>query len=86
MLASVCINPLVSNATFPYHLKTSENQGVEKGCVGSEWDNDLTNGLSYNAHNFWWWYCFNLWTVSDFYKLTKQIFSKTKQMDNVKRF
>ena len=52
MLASVCINPLVSNATFPYHLKTSENQGVEKCCVGSEWDNDLTNGLSYNAQIF----------------------------------
>ena len=39
-------NPFVSNATFLYPLKTSENltvfwcfQGVEKGCIGNSWVN-----------------------------------------------
>ena len=29
-------NPFVSNAYFPYLLQTSENQGVEKGCIGKK--------------------------------------------------
>ena len=40
----VCINPFVPNASFFYHLKTSENVsifwcfwGVEKGCIWNEW-------------------------------------------------
>ena len=39
-----CINPFVLNAPFLYPLETLENrkifgcfQGVEKGCIGSEW-------------------------------------------------
>ena len=41
------INPFVPNASFLYPLKSSENrkilyfQGVEKGCIGNEWNKEL---------------------------------------------
>ena len=42
------INPFAPNALFLFPLKTSENrkvfrcfQGVEKGCIGNEWVNDV---------------------------------------------
>ena len=46
-LWELSINPFISNATFLYPMKTSENltvfwcfQGVEKGCIGNEWIKD----------------------------------------------
>ena len=41
-------NSFVPNVPFPYPLKTSENRkvfwcfrGVEKGCIGNEWFNEI---------------------------------------------
>ena len=49
------LNPFVSNGTFLYPVKTSENrllcsQGMEKGRIGNEWV-DFQNGLI-SKHGF----------------------------------
>ena len=38
LFASIAsFNPFVPNTSFLYHLKSSENLRLQKGCIGNEW-------------------------------------------------